>query len=95
MVLSDHDLRQIDQDELQSLPPEKMIEVSLRLLTDLKEARGPWLHQRCSIKSQLVWRQFIGHLCLSPISYRSPFNMAQERCPIEGMHFNPLPVAVH
>ena len=39
MVLKDHDLKQIDKDYLDRLPPEKLRELSLRLLEDLKEAR--------------------------------------------------------
>lgn len=39
MLLSDHDLRQIDAMYLESLDSEALIEVSIRLLNDLKEAR--------------------------------------------------------
>lgn len=39
MVLKDHDLKQIDEDYLKRLPPEKLRELSLKLLEDLKEAR--------------------------------------------------------
>lgn len=39
MRLKDHDLKQIDKDYLKSLPPDKLIEVSWRLLEDLKETR--------------------------------------------------------
>jgi hypothetical protein len=39
MVLKDHDLKQIDKDYLDRLSPEKLRELSLRLLEDLKEAR--------------------------------------------------------
>jgi len=38
MLLSHHDLKQIDQDYLESLPPGKLLDVSLKLLEDLKEA---------------------------------------------------------
>ena len=37
--LKDHDLKQIDKDYLKGLPPEKLLEVSGKLLEDLKEAR--------------------------------------------------------
>ncbi len=39
MKLKDHDLKQIDQEYLKRLPPEKLLEVSGKLLEDLKEAR--------------------------------------------------------
>ena len=39
MKLKDHDLKQIDKDYLKGLPPEKLLEVSGKLLEDLKEAR--------------------------------------------------------
>jgi len=39
MKLKDHDLKQIDRDYLGALPPDKLVEVSLKLLEDLKEAR--------------------------------------------------------
>ncbi len=39
MRLKDHDLKQIDKDYLKSLSPGKLIEVSWRLLEDLKETR--------------------------------------------------------
>jgi hypothetical protein len=39
MILSDHDLRQIDGEYLGALPPDKLVEVSVKLLQDLKEAR--------------------------------------------------------
>ena len=39
MKLKDHDLRQIDSKYLASLEPEKLLEVSSKLLADLKEAR--------------------------------------------------------
>jgi len=39
MKLKDHDLKQIDEDYLGGLPPDKLVEVSLKLLADLKEAR--------------------------------------------------------
>ena len=39
MKLKDHDLRQIDSKYLASLEPEKLLEVSSKLLEDLKEAR--------------------------------------------------------
>lgn len=39
MLLTDHDLRQIDDSYIKSLNPEKTQEVALRLLKDLKEAR--------------------------------------------------------
>lgn len=38
MILSHHDLKQIDRDYLKSLPPGKLLEVSLKLLADLQEA---------------------------------------------------------
>ncbi|MBL7164548.1 MAG: IS66 family transposase [Anaerolineales bacterium] len=38
MILKHHDLKQIDQDYLESLPPDKLLDVSLKLLEDLKEA---------------------------------------------------------
>ena len=39
MKLSDHDLRQIDAEYLAHLSPEQLLQVSVRLLADLKEAR--------------------------------------------------------
>ena len=39
MILSNYDLKQIDQDYLGTLPPDKLLDVSLKLLEDLKEAR--------------------------------------------------------
>jgi hypothetical protein len=39
MRLKDHDLKQINRDYLGSLAPDKLVEVSLKLLEDLKEAR--------------------------------------------------------
>lgn len=39
MNLKDHDLKQIDRDYLGGLAPDKLVEVSLKLLEDLKEAR--------------------------------------------------------
>ncbi len=39
MKLKDHDLKQIDRDYLGGLAPAKLVEVSLKLLEDLKEAR--------------------------------------------------------
>lgn len=39
MKLKDHDLKQIDKDYLKGLSPEKLLEVSGKLLEDLKEAR--------------------------------------------------------
>jgi transposase len=39
MLLSDHDLRQIDDKYLRSLSPDNLVEVSIRLARDLKEAR--------------------------------------------------------
>ncbi len=39
MKLKDQDLKQIDKDYLKRLPPEKLLEVSGKLLEDLKEAR--------------------------------------------------------
>lgn len=47
MLLSHHDLKQIDQDYLGSLPPDKLLDVSLKLLEDLKEA-----HDRLNQTSQ-------------------------------------------
>jgi len=47
MLLSHHDLKQIDQDYLESLPPGKLLDVSLKLLEDLKEA-----HDRLNQTSQ-------------------------------------------
>lgn len=38
MILKHHDLKQIDQEYLESLPPGKLLDVSLKLLEDLKEA---------------------------------------------------------
>lgn len=38
MILKYHDLKQIDQEYLGSLPPDKLLDVSLKLLEDLKEA---------------------------------------------------------
>lgn len=38
MVLSKHDLKQIDKEYLEELPSGKLLEVSLKLLADLKEA---------------------------------------------------------
>lgn len=38
MILSNHDLKQIDQDYLEALPLGKLLDVSLKLLEDLKEA---------------------------------------------------------
>jgi len=39
MRLSDHDLRQMDEDWLEKLPEDKLRQVSTRILKDLKEAR--------------------------------------------------------
>jgi transposase len=39
MLLSDHDLRQIDDKYLKSLSPDDLLEVGIRLVSDLKEAR--------------------------------------------------------
>lgn len=39
MRLKDHDLKQINRDYLGSLEPDKLVEVSVKLLEDLKEAR--------------------------------------------------------
>jgi len=39
MHLSDHDLRQMDEDWLEKLPEDKLRQVSTRILKDLKEAR--------------------------------------------------------
>jgi len=39
MRLKDHDLKQIDRAYLGALPPDKLVEVSVKLLEDLKEAR--------------------------------------------------------
>ncbi len=39
MKLKDHDLKQIDRDYLGGLASDKLVEVSLKLLEDLKEAR--------------------------------------------------------
>jgi hypothetical protein len=39
MKLKDHDLQQINRDYLAGLAPDKLVEVSLKLLEDLKEAR--------------------------------------------------------
>jgi hypothetical protein len=39
MRLKDHDLKQIDRDYLGALAPDKLVEVSVKLLEDLKEAR--------------------------------------------------------
>lgn len=39
MVLKDHDLKQIDGNYLEALPPDKLLTVSLKLLDALKEAR--------------------------------------------------------
>ena len=39
MHLSDHDLRQMDEDWLEKLPEEMLRQVSTRILKDLKEAR--------------------------------------------------------
>ena len=39
MILSNYDLKQIDQDYLGTLPPGKLLDVSLKLLEDLKDAR--------------------------------------------------------
>lgn len=39
MQLSDHDLKQIDADKLGQLTPEQLLQLSSRLLQDLKEAR--------------------------------------------------------
>ena len=39
MLLSDHDLRQINEPYLKSLGSEQLLGVSIRLLNDLKEAR--------------------------------------------------------
>lgn len=44
MHLSDHSLRQMDEDYVQSLEVEALRGLSLRLLADLKEARD-WLNQ--------------------------------------------------
>ena len=39
MILKDYDLKQIDRDYLETLRPEQLLEVSLKLLQDLREAR--------------------------------------------------------
>ena len=39
MILKDHDLKQIDKDYLGTLDPDKLLEVSFKLLDDLKESR--------------------------------------------------------
>jgi len=39
MILSHYDLKQIDRDYLEALPSGKLLDVSLKLLEDLKEAR--------------------------------------------------------
>ena len=39
MILNDHDLKQIDEEYLETLAPDKLRKVSLKLLADLKEAR--------------------------------------------------------
>ena len=39
MKLKDHDLKQMNKDYLKSLPPDRLVEVSWRLLEDLKETR--------------------------------------------------------
>ena len=38
MKFNRYDLKQIDQDYLKTLPPSKLLDVSLKLLEDLKEA---------------------------------------------------------
>ncbi len=38
-MLKDHDLKQIDRDYVEGLEQDKLVEVSLKLLADLKEAR--------------------------------------------------------
>lgn len=53
MILKDHDLKQIDEDYLEALTPDKLLAVSLRLLDDLREARDrlnqtPWNSSRPS-----------------------------------------------
>jgi hypothetical protein len=39
MILTDHDLKQIDRDYVEGIAHNKLVEVSLKLLADLKEAR--------------------------------------------------------
>lgn len=57
----------------------KCIHSALDYLTPAGFEAAYWArHQRCSIKSRFVWRQFFGHLHLSQIGYRSLFNMAEK-----------------
>jgi len=40
MELTDHSLRQMDEDDIRKLPEEAVRELAVRLLKDLKEAHG-------------------------------------------------------
>ena len=78
MHLSDHSLRQIDDAYLQSLEPEALRGLSLRLLADLKEARER-LNQGPSNSSR-------------PPSSRAPWERGEPLTPVEAAE-EPLPVA--
>ena len=78
MHLSDHSLRQIDDAYLQSLEPEALRGLSLRLLADLKEARER-LNQGPSNSSR-------------PPSSRAPWERGETLTPAEVAE-EPLPVA--
>ena len=79
MHLSDHSLRQIDDAYLQSLEPEALRGLSLRLLADLKEARER-LNQGPSNSSR-------------PPSSRAPWERGKTLPSVEAAA-EPLPVAV-
>lgn len=78
MHLSDHSLRQIDDAYIQSLEPEALCGLSLRLLADLKEAREQ-LNQGPTNSSR-------------PPSSRAPWDRGETRTQAEAAE-EPLPVA--
>ena len=65
MQLSDHDLKQLDEEYLRSLPAEPLRALSSKLLSDLKEAHDQ-LNQNPSNSSR-------------PPSTRAPWENAEER----------------
>ena len=71
MLLSDHDLRQINDKYLKSLSPDDLVEVSIRLVNDLKEARE-YINQNPSNSSR-------------PPSSREPWIVAQIEESHEGI----------
>jgi hypothetical protein len=64
MQVSDYSLRQLDEAYLRSLKPEALQDLSVRLLSDLKEARdrlgsGPWNSSRLP-SSRPAWEKGLG-----------------------------------